>query len=103
MSSTIQLRVVSISQVLQLIDDEVPARVFTMKIDGKASGGSADQAVDALEEALKTAATFADVMDSVGVINFAADNTEGAALDDRVFQIECNYLPREFEGEPAGE
>jgi hypothetical protein len=94
---TIQLQSLTISHVLQLIDDRDRARAFTLRIHGKATGPNADQDFDALQHSLETAALFAESIETVDVVDFDADRSMDAVESDRVFRIRCDYNPVRFD------
>ena len=95
--ATIQLESLTVSQMLQFLDNKVPARVFVIMLKGKAIGHDAEQAVHLLQRGIEETPAFADLIETIRVIKYGADNAEDAREYDRVFQIECAYRPRRFE------
>lgn len=93
--ATMQIQSVSAGQVLQ-VEANVLARVFTLRIHGRATGARADQDVDELRDGLRREQTLADVVQSVEVGQFAADTSKSAQPEDRVFRLDCVYKPRPF-------
>jgi hypothetical protein len=99
----IQLSALRVSQMLEIVEKKnVPARNFTMVLDGRAQGASAEQDVQLLQRRLQQSPPFADAIrkeDGVQVPKFAADPSPQAGKSDRVFQILSLYGPRTFEVE----
>lgn len=94
----IQLQALSLSQVLQLVDNgKTPARAFSMVLKGKAVGDQAEQNVQEFNRKLMTAASFGGATTNAEVQQFGADTSKDAGKQDRVFQILCRYRERKFE------
>lgn len=96
--SSVQLTSLNLSQVLQTTNN-VLARVFNLRIQGKAVGARADGDVDALKDGLRTDAALTNVHGRAEITMFAADASRDARPEDRVFQIDCRYEPRLFKSE----
>lgn len=96
---TIQLHSLNIAQKLQVVEEEFPARVFTMTLSGKAVGRDAEKQVTELRQRLLNAACFDGAIEDVRVARFAADAGQNANKDDRVFELVCQYRPRMFTSE----
>jgi hypothetical protein len=94
----VQVTSLGIAQVLQTTNN-VLARVFTMRLQGKAVGAGADADVEALREGLRTDPVLTNVHGRVEITMFAADTDRNAKPEDRVFQIDCRYAPRLFKSE----
>jgi len=94
---TIQLTRMRINQALQLIDEQVPARVFSLSLEGTAVGEEAEENVQILKRQLQRATPFEGVIEQVEVTRFAKDTAKSAHKDDRTFRVECKFAPREFE------
>jgi hypothetical protein len=95
--AAVQLTDLNVDQVLEAAEKEKAlGRSFTMQLQGRAVGKSADMMVDELENSLKTMSEFAPLIESVEVVSFMADTARGASEDDRLFEIRCKYLPRAF-------
>lgn len=92
----VQLTNLRISQLLQLMDERVPARIFTMTMKGRSVGASSEENVQHLEQRLRESEPFAALMKEVTVSSYGADLTEDADKDDRIFDIRCSYMEREF-------
>jgi hypothetical protein len=93
-SPQIQMNNLRISQVLKLVDDKIPSRIFTLDIAGKAVSAGAEHAVEAFQRRLLTAPVFSGRVQTVEISRFGADP---ANKNDRVFQLGCTYAPRQFE------
>lgn len=96
--ATIQLNVLRISQALQLIDNRIPARVFTLVLKGKAVGKDAEHDVDYLQRRLLKAPAFSSVMEKVEIPpgGFRAVIEKDGSKSDRIFQLDCMYQARTF-------
>jgi hypothetical protein len=92
---TMQIQSVSVGQVLQA-EAGILARVFALRIQGRATGARADQDVDELRDGLRREHALAEVVQSVEVGQFAADTSRSAKPEDRVFRLDCIYKPRPF-------
>ncbi|MBN1558329.1 MAG: hypothetical protein JW951_09310 [Lentisphaerae bacterium] len=94
---TIQLRALRVDQRLQLLDKEGPARFFSMALDGRSVGDTAEQSVQLLRRRLTEIPVFTGKVQTVTVAKFGADPAPGADRTDRTFTLQCAYLPRLFE------
>jgi hypothetical protein len=99
----IELRKLRIGQQLDVLEKNMPARTFSMTLNGRAVGAGAEGAVEALKLSLQTAPAFATNVaeDGVSVPSYGADVSAGAGKHDRVFTIVSKYTPRKFDGEAA--
>jgi hypothetical protein len=89
----IQLQSLRITQVLNLIDDKVAGRVFSLDLSGKAIGASTEVAVQALQRHFETAPAFTAVVDRVRIARFGQDPENKA---NRVFQLDGSFKPLLF-------
>lgn len=96
--ATIQLDILRISQALQLIDNRIPARVFTLMLKGKAIGEDAEHDVDHLQRRMVKAPIFSSVMEEVEIPpgGFRAVIEKDGSKRDRIFQLNCTYQARKF-------
>lgn len=92
----IQLERLRISQTLQLLDGKTPARVFTMILNGKATGATAERDVHELKRQLEKSPFFSPLMGDVTVPKYGPSTAKDADKSDRMFQIDCPYKPRKF-------
>jgi len=99
----IELRKLRIGQKLDVLEKNMPARMFSMTLNGRAVGASAESAVETLKVRLQSSAAFATNVaeDGVSVPSYGADVSVGAGKHDRVFTIVSQYEPRKFDGEAA--
>ena len=99
----IELKTLQVSHGFEVQAKNMPARMFTMTVTGRAVGSGAETAVDRLRSRLQSASAFStDVSeDGVTVSAYGADTTAGADKRDRVFAIISKYKAREFDGEAA--
>lgn len=93
----IQIRSLTLIQVLQLIDKKTPVRSFSMVLGGKAVGTEAEQNVQELNRRLMSAPSFGGSITNAEVQQFGADKAKDADKQDRVFEILCRYRERKFE------
>lgn len=85
-----------ISQTLQLVKNKFPARHLNLTLSGKAVGPTAESDVNHFISTIRSSEVFTEQMEDVIIKSFAEDREENASRDDRVFEIECIYKPREF-------
>lgn len=93
----IQLRQLSVSHGIRNEAKSPPARLFSMTIEGKASGAGADRSVSDLKNRLLGAPPFVAAVDTVNVVSYGVDTSATAGRDDRAFRIDCTYSPRTFQ------
>ena len=93
---TIQIRSLRVDHRLQLLDDESPARFFTLMLSGRSLGETAEQSVQLLRQRLIGLSAFAGKVDNVVVAQFGADTAADAGKADRTFTIQSTYIPRIF-------
>jgi hypothetical protein len=92
----VQLLRLTLLQDVTVGSNKVPGRVFSLNVQGKATGASAELRVKETETRLLGMPPFAGLMQKADVVQYGADVTQGAGKDDRVFQIACRYAPREI-------
>lgn len=94
---TIQLQRLQLLYNMELLDNKTPIRKFTMRLGGRAVGGSAERSVELLRVRLEQAPPFGALSESVTVPQFEADKARGAEKTDRVFTILLVYNGAPFE------
>lgn len=95
--TNVQLRALNVGQTLQLREDQVPLRLFTLNLGGRAVGSGAEPSVRTLEDALRSTPPYSSMVTNLTVPLYGADTTAGAQRDDRVFEISCQFFPRAFQ------
>lgn len=93
----IQLRKLTIQQTIGSDAGQEPVRVFSMILEGKASGPDSDQSVEDLKNSLLSAPVYSSTMETANVVSYGLDTSVDAARDDRAFRIDCRYVPKKFE------
>lgn len=91
----IQLTSLNITHELKPGSDGVPARFYTMSLEGKSVGVNAEENIRLLVSRLKTEAPFAGQFQTVTMRGWA-DRSEKASRNDRLFAIACVYQPKGF-------
>jgi len=89
----IQFQRLKIAQDLTLLNARSPARVFTLEIEGSATGESASPDVEALRAHLQDDPFFEPFTEASEVTRYDQDPQD---RDKRIFRIFCTYAPREF-------
>ncbi len=94
----IQLTQLQSEERLQL-DGNVPVRLFTLKLWGRARGRAPDADVEALRNMMVDHSALAGVVKNAVIPRgtFGADPTPGADRAHRVFQLNVELAPRRFE------
>ncbi len=90
----IQFKNFSANQSLILEDKKVPARSYKATISGKAIGNNVDTSVAEFKQTLVISPTFKPFIERAEVTKYQVDDSPGASKNDRVFQINCSYIPR---------
>jgi len=92
----IQFTSLRLSQAIQLVEKKVPARAFTLVIEGKAVGEKADESVQVLRRRMADA--FPGTIEDVAVTRYGAEQSTASLKEDRVFvfEIRCRYKPVPF-------
>lgn len=85
----IQLTRLTVNENITAIDN-VPTRVVTLYLQGKAAGEHSEADVQELEKNLKEKPPFSGIMEFAQVKQFEAARNEGQG-DIRVFDIECRF------------
>jgi hypothetical protein len=93
----LQLVELNLSQSFQVSEKGVPARVFAISLRGRTSGPEAENGVRSLAALLAEDAAFTNLVREVKIPTFAADTSEKAGKDDRVFEITCACREQPFE------
>ena len=93
----IHIKQLRLSHRLQVLDDKVPARYYTMDLTGRAVGELAEQSVQLLRRRIQESHAFTGRVDTVVVSQFGADVADNARKTDRIFEIQTVYYPRTFE------
>lgn len=93
---TMQMQRFRVSEALHLLEDNVPARVYTLSIEGKAIGEDAETNVQLLKRRLQQDPPLGDLTEEVKVSRFAQDPAKDAGRNDRIFRIESSFVPREL-------
>ncbi len=88
----IQLTELEVIGASKLIDNRYPARVFTLTLEGKGTGGGAENNIGRLMTVLQNGEAFAPLVESLEVKRF----DKGARRSDRVFTFTTTYEPRIF-------
>lgn len=78
------------------VTNKLPARMYAMTLQGRVTGANAELRVKEMETRLTALPPFAGATRKAEVLQYSADETQGAGKDDRLFQIACQYAPREF-------
>lgn len=94
----IQLSALRISHQFDLIDKKIPARAFTVVLEGNTTGERAEFSVQRLKRGLEDSPALSSAVQKNGVevSRYEAVTEKGAAKDDRIFQIKCEYQSRRF-------
>lgn len=85
----IQLTRLTVNENITSVDN-MPTRVVTLYLQGKAAGEHSEADVQELEKNLKEKSPFNGIMESAQVKQFAAARNEGQG-DIRIFDIECRF------------
>ena len=83
----IQLTRLNINETVSLADN-LPLRVITLYLRGKATGAHPERDVQQLERDLKEKAPFGDIMEAAQVKQFEAAKDQGQE-NVRIFELEC--------------
>ena len=99
----IELKRLQVSQRFDVLGKDMPARMFTMTVSGRAVGSGAETAVEQLRSRIQSSSVFATNIaeNGVTVSAYGADTTVGANKRDRVFTITSQYEARKFDRETA--
>jgi len=92
--TNIQLGTLTLSQTLQLYDDKVPSRLYTMTMQGKAVNEDAQASIKELKQQFTFAPAFTSLTQEVTVPHYAAGEENN---EDRVFEMRCVYRAQKFE------
>jgi hypothetical protein len=95
--TNVQLQSLSVGHAFQLIDDKVPARLFSIDMKGKAFGTNAESSVRRIERRLTEGPAFSNLTSKVEVPQFVADTARGADKNDRIFAVTCQCKERKLE------
>jgi len=93
---SIQMTKLQVLQSVQIMEGGVPARVFTVAIEGIAVGRSAKEDVDHLQRGLRTVEPFDRTGEDVAITHFAA---APGRRSDRVFSLKIALKPQGFGNE----
>ncbi|MDO9542966.1 MAG: hypothetical protein Q7J98_11685 [Kiritimatiellia bacterium] len=85
----IQLTRLTANENIAIIDN-MPARIVTLYLQGKAVGAHSETDVQELEKSLKEKSPFKEVMEFARVKQFEAAKNEGQG-NIRIFDIECRF------------
>ena len=94
--SMIQLTELHISQDILVTSNNMPARVFTLRLAGKTNAERSEINVGEYQQALFKQPPFNDFVETVN-IPAGAFRQDPMTKTDRVFEIVCKYNPRPFE------
>lgn len=89
--ANVQLTRLTVNENITLIDN-LPTRVVTLFLQGKAAGEHSETDVQELEKSLKEKPPFNAVMELAQVKQFEAVKN-GGQQDMRIFDIECRFKP----------
>lgn len=82
---------------LKLVDNnKTPARIFSLELHGKAKGTGSDESLINFLQAFKTQPSFGTNIIQTVNLEGKEDLSLGASKDDRVFTLNCSYLPKRF-------
>lgn len=82
---------------VKLVDNnKTPARIFSLDLQGKAKGTGSDESLINFLQAFKTQPPFGTNIIQTATLEGKEDLSEGASKDDRVFTLNCSYLPKRF-------
>lgn len=71
-------------------------RYYRVTLGGRSLGLEAESQVEVMRSAWETLAPMADWVEEAEVTVFEDDTTSGAAPEDRIFEIEVRFIPRNF-------
>jgi hypothetical protein len=97
--TNVTLTKLTLSTQLKLVDNnKTPARIFSLELDGKAKGAGSDEILNNFQLAFKTKPPFGTNVIDIETVKLegSEDLSEGASKDDRIFKLNCTYLPRRF-------
>ena len=94
--SMIQLTELHISQDILVRSNNIPSRVFEMRLAGKTSADRSEANVSEFQQALFKQPPFDSFVETVS-IPAGAFRQDPLTKTDRVFEIVCKYNPRSFE------
>lgn len=92
----IQLTEFRVSQDILTLSNNVPARVFELRLSGKTGAARSESNVSAFQMALFKQPPFDSFVEAVN-IPAGAFRQNPLNKTDRVFEIVCKYIPRSFE------
>ncbi len=99
---TVQFRTLQMRTQLLIGKDGFFVRDHTVTLNGRHQGLSAETFVEAVRRAWTTQAPMSMWVEEAAVSSFGDDDTPGASLQDRLFQIEVKFHPRSSRA-PAGQ
>ena len=94
--SSIQLTEVHISQDIFVRSNNIPARIFEMRLAGRTSAERSEVNVGEFQQTLFKQPPFDTFVDTVS-IPAGAFRQDPLSKSDRIFEIVCKYNPRSFE------
>lgn len=94
--SLIQLTELKVSQDILMLSNNVPARVFELRLSGRTAAPRSEVNVSEFQTALFKVPPFDTFVESVN-IPAGAFRQDPLNKTDRVFEIVCKYNPRSFE------
>ena len=93
---SIQLTEMRVTHDLLVMSNNVPARVFEMRLSGRTGALRSEANVSEFREALSGQPPFDKFMETVSIPP-GSFRQDPATKSDRVFEISCKYIPRPLE------